>query len=442
MRSGFVAAAGTLALALGMAGGARAENLVIHAGTLIDGVSEKPRREVSIVIRDDRISEVDPGFISRSGFRTIDLSDKTVLPGFIDAHVHLQDIPEKAPGANLLLSTGDLYVVVQRNAYRELESGFTSVRDVGSSVDLPGIGRGTAAGFLIGPRIWSSLEPMGPVGGHSDPANGLPDEISIADRENALIHGPVDAVDKVRDHIRRGAKVIKLMPGGGVSSLTDDPNNLTMTDEEMKAAVDAAHALGVKVAAHAHGLKSINHAILAGVDSIEHGTLADAESYRLMREHGVVLVPTLSIGAWRMRILKDNPGQFSPQTRAKALAVLPRGPANVAAAYRAGVRIALGTDVSALQGGMPEAGEFALLVSAGMSPMDAIFAGTRNAAELIGSKDIGAVEAGRFADLVAVDGDPLRDISELQRVSFVMKGGQVFKADGRMRPLQATTPDR
>jgi len=430
-----------LALCASMAGSARAEDLVVHAGTLIDGLSDKPRHQISIVIHDDRISEIDDGFITRRGFRTIDLSRKTVLPGLIDAHVHLQDIPEKTPGANLLMSEGDLYVVVLRNAYRMLESGFTSVRDVGSSVDLPGIDRGFRAGFMQGPRVWSSLEPMGPVGGHSDPENGLPEGISVINRENALIRGPVDAVDKVRDHVRRGARVIKLMPGGGVSSLNDDPNNLTMTDEEMTAAVGAAHALGVKVAAHAHGLKSINHAILAGVDSIEHGTLADAESYRLMRERGVVLVPTLSIGAWRMRILKDNPGQFSAQTRAKAAAVLPRGPANVAAAYKAGVRIALGTDVSALQGGMPEAGEFALLVDAGMSPMDAIFAGTRNAAELIGSKDIGVVEAGRFADLVAVDGDPLRDISELQRVSFVMKAGQVIKIDGRMRPLQETSPE-
>jgi imidazolonepropionase-like amidohydrolase len=433
---------GALALGLAGAGGARAEDLVIHAGALIDGLSDKPRHQVSIVIHDDRISEVAEGFVTRNGFRTIDLSNKTVLPGLIDAHVHLQDIPEKTPGANRLMSTGDTYVVVLRNAYRAVESGFTSVRDVGSHTDLPGIDRGFRTGVLIGPRIWSSLEPLGPVGGHSDPENGLPDQISIADRETLLIRGPVDAVDKVRDHIRRGAKVIKLMPGGGVSSLNDDPNNLTMTDEEMKAAVEAAHALGIKVAAHAHGLKSINHAILAGVDSIEHGTLADAESYRLMREHGVVLVPTLSIGAWRMRILKENPGQFSPQTQAKALAVLPLGPRNVAAAYKAGVRIAVGTDVSALQGGMPEAGEFALLVSAGMSPMDAIFAGTRNAAGLIGSKDIGAVEAGRYADLIAVDGDPLRDITELQRVNFVMKGGQVLKVDGRMRPLQATTPDR
>jgi imidazolonepropionase-like amidohydrolase len=425
-----------------LVGAARAEDVLVHAGTLIDGLSDKPRHQVSILIHEDRISAIEDGFTTRIGFRTIDLSTKTVLPGLIDAHVHLQDIPEKAPGANLFMSTGDLYVVVLRNAYHALQSGFTSVRDVGSSADLPGISRGLSAGFLIGPRVWSSLEPMGPVGGHSDPENGLPGEITIGDRENALIRGPVDAVDKVRDHIRRGAKVIKLMPGGGVSSLNDDPNNLTMTDEEMKAAVEAAHALGVKVAAHAHGLKSINHAILAGVDSIEHGTLADAESYRLMREHGVTLVPTLSIGSWRMRILKDNPGQFSPQTRAKALAVLPLGPRNVAAAYKAGVRIAVGTDVSALQGGMPEAGEFALLVAAGLSPMDAIFAGTRNAAALIGSKDIGAVEAGRFADLIAVDGDPLRDISELQRVGFVMKGGQVLKSDGRMRPLQATTPDQ
>ncbi len=429
-RGGLLAGA---ALLTGLAAPALAKDVVIHAGTLIDGASPTPKKQVSIVIKDDRIVAVQNGFVTPAGAEVIDLSTKTVLPGFIDAHDHISSTGSRKPLNRFVLSEGDSTINASINARKQIETGFTTVRDLGSSeITAPAIIRAISAGQLVGPRYYTALQALGPTGGHSDRLNGLSPAITVAGREGAIIDGPEDARQKVREHRRNGATVIKIMPSGGVGSIGDDPHHLVMTDEEMVAVVETAHELGLKVAAHAHGKKAIDHAVIAGVDSIEHGTYADAESYALMKKHGTYLVPTLLVADAIYQNAIKSPETLPPTVADKAIAVTPTMIGNAGRAYKAGVKIAFGTDQSA-SSDRNKAEEFALLVKAGLTPTDAIFASSKNAADLMGApQDIGTVQAGRYADIVAVDGDPLADITILQKVGFVMKGGEVLKANGEM----------
>ncbi|MBS0284553.1 MAG: amidohydrolase family protein [Proteobacteria bacterium] len=435
MKTSILRGCAAAALVAGVLGGgsASAKDVVIHAGKLIDGVSATPRTQVSTLIRDDRITGVQNGFVTPAGAEVIDLSSKTVLPGFIECHDHISSNGDRRPLNRFTQTTGDATIAAVANARREIEEGFTTVRDLGSDgISAPAVIRAIATKQIVGPRYWTALQAMGPTGGHSDRQNGLSPAVSIAGRDAAIIDGPEDAVVKVRQHRRDGATVIKIMPSGGVGSIGDDPNHMTMTDAEMKAAIDTAHELGLKVAAHAHGKQAIDHAILAGVDSIEHGTYSDAESYKLMKEHGTFLVPTLLVADAIYQNAVKHPETLPPTVADKAIAVTPVMIGNAGRAYKAGVKIAFGTDQGATSD-RNKAEEFALLVKAGLTPMDAIFTATRNAAELIGTpQDIGSVQTGRYADIVAVDGDPLADITTLQRVEFVMKGGEILKTGGRM----------
>lgn len=225
--------------------------------------------------------------------------------------------------------------------------------------------------------------------------------------------------------------MIKIMPSGGVMSIGDDPNLQLMEDAEIKAVIETAHALDMRVAAHAHGKQAIEHTIELGVDSIEHGSFADAQSYKLFKQHGTYLVPTLLVGQRVYETAKAHPERLNPSTAQKALMIAPALTKNVRDAHAAGVKIAFGTDTFGLSAHGENAQEFKLLVAAGMTPMEAIQTATRNAADLLGSKDVGLVQAGRFADLIAVTGDPLKDVATLEQVDFVMKGGAVVKADGK-----------
>ncbi|MDE8651183.1 amidohydrolase family protein [Novosphingobium sp. H3SJ31-1] len=426
------AAALAMASILG-AGTACAKDFVIHAGKLIDGVSATPRTNVSIIVKDDRITGVQSGFVTPAGAEVIDLSGETVLPGFIDMHDHPSSNGDRRPLNRFVQTEGDAVIAAVGSARREVETGFTTVRDAGSGpLTLPAVNRAIAAGSIVGPRYWPALEPLGPTGGHGDRLNGLRPDISIAGRDAGIVDSPEEGRMKVREHHRRGAKVIKIMPSGGVGSIGDDPNHMTMTYDEMKAIVDAAHELGMKVLAHAHGKKAIDTAVKAGVDSIDHGTYSDAESYKLMKEHGTFLVPTLLVADAIYQNAVKSPETLPPTVAEKAIAVTPTMIGNAGRAYKAGVKIALGTDQGALSG-RNKAEEFALLVKAGLPPIEAIFTGTRNAAELLGdSENVGSVQTGRFADIVAVKGDPLADITVLQQVDFVMKNGEVLKQNGTM----------
>jgi imidazolonepropionase-like amidohydrolase len=409
---------------------AQAKDVVVHAGRLIDGISASPRVKVSILIHDDRIVGVQDGFVTPAGSEVVDLSTATVLPGLIDAHDHIMgQYSGKNPVAERVTTTSiDTAFGSVLYVKRTLDAGFTSVRDVGAETKtVVALKRAIASGKIPGPRLWVSGYPLGPTGGHGDPQNGMSPELDLHS-DLVTIDGAEDAIRTVRALKRDGVDLIKIMPSGGVLSIGDDPNHTLMTDAEITAVVETAHALGMKVAAHAHGQNAIVRASALGVDSIEHGSFGDAEAYRVMKAHGTYLVPTMLVADTVVRVAKAHPESLPPSSAQKALEVGPITMRNLGAAYRAGVKIAFGTD----QGMAPHgtnAKEFALMVAAGMTPADAIRAATVNAADLLGaSADIGSVQTGRYADLIAVAGDPLTDITQLERVGFVMKGGEIEKA--------------
>lgn len=415
---------------------AGAADVVIHAGRLIDGASKLERQQVSIIIHDDRIAAVENGFVSGpTGARVIDLANKTVLPGLIDCHDHITSTWRSVDPVRDQVTRSDEDDAIEStiSARNTLLAGFTSVRDLGASTRVVvALKRAVNSGVIEGPRMWVAGPVLGPTGGHSDNASGLNPEVGNPRWLENIVDSPEEARRTVRRLAREGVDLIKIAPSGGVLSVGDDPSLQLMQDDEIKEIVATAHSLGMKVAAHAHGKQAIDHAVRLGVDSIEHGSYADRESYALMKAHGVYLVPTLLIGAEGLKLADAHPEAFDPLTLQKGHVVVPMLSKNLHDAYKAGVKIAFGTDTIGLSRHGNNAREFALMVGAGMSPIDAIWAATHNAAELIGkSGDIGAVAPGKYADVIAVDGDPLVDIRVLERVEFVMQGGRVVKEDGK-----------
>ncbi|MCC2601297.1 metal-dependent hydrolase family protein [Sphingopyxis yananensis] len=413
------------------AGPALAKDVVIHAGKLFDGTSTSMRSNVSILITDEKITSVANGFVTPAGAEVIDLSKSTVLPGFIDMHDH---VTGGAFGRDKLRGT------VEQKAFQSvwnvraiLNAGFTSVRDAGANTELVVALRDAINAKIIpGPRLTVAGNAIGPTGGHGDPLNHIdPRWDRHDDWLLTVVDGPVAGMRAVRELHKRGANVIKIMSSGGVASPGDDPNLQLMNDEELKAVVDTAHSLNMKVLSHAHGKPGVDAAIRAGVDSIDHGTYADAETYKLMKERGTYMIPTLFAAQEIYDVAITNPESLPPTVAEKAIAVTPTMRKNALAAYRAGVKMALGTDQLGWRPHGENAKEFEYLVAAGIPAVDAILMGTRNAADLLGKSDqVGSIQAGRFADIVAVNGDPLKDITELQRVQFVMKGGEIFKEGG------------
>ena len=422
--------AAPLALLLAIATPVGARDVVIHAGGVFDGREGKVQPHRSILIHDDRIVAVEDGFVTLPGAEIIDLSQDTVLPGLIETHDHLAS---SAPGGLLAWATqshGDRTVMALVNARHDLEQGFTTVRDVNSDGEaVLAARRGIEQGDFPGPRIQTALEALGPSGGHSDMLAGATSGVVLPGRDYGVVDGVDAAIRQVRDHHRRGADLIKIFPSGGVLTPGDDPDALTMRPAEIEAIVETAHALGMKVAAHAHGKRAIDAAVRAGVDSIEHGTMADGESLKLMHERGVWLVPTPLVAVDTLDRIANTAG-IDPRIRAKADFYLPRASSVVGIAVRAKVRIAFGTDKTATATS-GKARQFALLVDAGMTPQAALLAATGGAADLLGeSKQIGVIAPGAFADLIAVEGDPIADITLLEKVRFVMKSGAVFRNDG------------
>ena len=411
-----------------------ARDLVIHAGRLIDGTGRSVQAQVSILIHDDRITSVQPGYVSPKGAEVVDLSTSTVLPGLIDDHVHITQSFHKGDPIHSAMTRTDYDDEIDGvlNARNTLMAGFTAIRDVGSETGVAvALKHAIASGQIPGPRMWVAGRALGPTGGHGDPLNGLDPELAHPGWTDNLIDSPEAARKAVRRLRRQGADLIKIMPSGGVMSIGDDPALQLMTDDEIKAVIDTAHSLGMKVAAHAHGKQAIDHAIGLGVDSIEHSTYSDAESYRLYKAHGTYLVPTMLVGSRVYEHARTHPEDLNPSTAQKALTVVPYMLKNLRDAYAAGVKIAFGTDTFGMSAHGENAQEFALMVGAGMPAMEAIKAATWNAADLIGdTADIGSIQPGRYADIIAVSGDPLKDITVLEHVAFVMKGGVVVKAGG------------
>lgn len=404
-----------------------AKDLVIHAGTLIDGVGDIPRQQVSILVHDDKILSVETGFVSPAGAEIIDLSSATVMPGFIDCHVHISVmLPSRANETEYRLTHSDIDRALDAAVFvrQMLQQGFTSARDVGGGDETVAIRNAVDQGKIPGPRLWVSLEPLGPTGGHSDARTGLDASLSDPEWMRSIVDSPDQARLQVRDHKRRGADLIKLMPSGGIASTGDDPHRQLMTNEEMRAAVETAHSLGMKVAAHLYPPEAIENAVRAGVDSVEHGSFATAETFALMKAHGTYLVPTLTVFDVFYAAARDRPELLRPGTAPKELAndLLPKR--NLPLAVKSGVKIAYGTDIGEGDHTM----EFGLLIGNGMTAMQALMAATRNAADLLGAAArVGSVQGGHFADLVATPGNPLENPEQFKHVSFVMKGGKVYR---------------
>jgi imidazolonepropionase-like amidohydrolase len=420
----------SLAVALLAAGTASGKELIIHAGALLDGLSETARQRVSIVINEDTVESIETGFIERPGATVVDLSGQTVMPGFIDCHVHIAALlPSRTNSTEYALTHNDIDRAFDGALFsREmLQQGFTSARDVGGGDDTVAVRDAIEAGKIVGPRLWVSLEPLSPTAGHGDSHSGLDSALSHPGWDNGLVDSPDEARLKVRQHKRRGATLIKVIPSGGIASTGDDPNLQLMTNEELRAVVETAHGLGLKVAAHIYPANAIENAVRAGVDSVEHGSFATAQTFALMKAHGTYLVPTLSVYEVFYTAAHDHPELLAPGTAAKELQYDPLPKKNLPLAVKSGVKIAYGTDLG--QG--DHTLEFSLLIGNGMSPAQALAAATRNAGDLLGAGEhIGSVQGGRLADLVATPGNPLEHPELLRHVSFVMKGGVIYRRNG------------
>jgi imidazolonepropionase-like amidohydrolase len=414
------------------AGSVAAQTVVIRAGRLIDGTGAAPVRNAVIVIVDGRISAVGPDVRVPDGARVVDLSDRTVLPGFIDAHVHLTMPVIGEPGwdnAIVRETAADFALRGAQHALQTLEGGFTTVRNVGASgfSDIA-LRDAINAGRVPGPRIEAAAHALGITGGHCDDTNGFVP--GVLGGEAGPETGAVDGLDAIRAAIRyqvkHGADVIKICATGGVLSEGDSVGAQQYMDDELAEVVAVAHSLQRRVAAHAHGTAGIKAAVRAGVTSIEHGSILDDEAVQLMKEHGTYLVPTLMAGEAVEQLAKS--GGLKGERADKALAIAPVMRQSIRKAVAAGVKIALGTDAGVMPHGR-NAHEFTLMVQwGGMTPMQAIVAGTSAAADLLGwSAHVGSVAPGRYGDLVAVHGDPLQDITVLEHVDWVMKGGEIVK---------------
>jgi imidazolonepropionase-like amidohydrolase len=406
---------------------AQSNTYVLRAARLFDGIGDALVEPGIVVVSNGTIQSVGSRAVP-SGATVIDLGDATLLPGFIDAHTHLtDDFNPDYNGAALLdlqRTVSEKAIRATVNARKTLMAGFTTVRDLGSSDFLDvGLRNAINAGIVPGPRMLVSVHALGSTGGHCDGGDSFSfGTLNHESRpEDGVINSPDEARYAVRFNIKYGADVIKTCASGGVLSPTDDVDAPQLSQAELDALVNEAHALRRKTAAHAHGAEAAKRAIRAGIDSIEHGTFLDDEAMRMMHDKGVFLVPTL---ATRVGLQESK---FPPLVDAKAQRALKQQDTMVKRALALGVKIALGTDAGVYPHG-DNALEFVLMAADGMTAAQSLKAGTTSAAELLGLSDqIGALKPGMAADIVAVPGNPMADIKVVQSVQFVMKGGIVYK---------------
>lgn len=403
----------------------------IHAGQLLDRPGERPRGQSTIVVRDGKVVEVRDGFAAPpAGAELIDLSDRFVLPGLVDMHVHLIGIGGDPLRERLLRAERDREDDLLQgvaNARATLQAGFTSVRDLGGDEHMIRALRDAIdAGQVEGPTIINAGRMISVTGGHGDGRNGLSDYFEGANHDAPinLCDGPDECRRAVRRQVGLGARVIKFAATGGVLSNVSGGLGRAMTPDEMRAIIETAHQLGRKVAAHSHAAEGTRAALEAGVDTIDHGSFLDDEAIRLFKAKGAYLVPTMI--APQTAVQQARSGQLPPATIPKAEQAAAAAMRSHAKAIAAGVKVAFGTDTGVSKHG-ENAREFALMVQAGMTPAQAIRAATVTAAEAMGRDDIGALAPGKAADVIAVSGSPLDDVTRLERVDFVMHRGVVAK---------------
>ena len=404
---------------------------VIHAGTLLDRPGKPPRRNASIIVRGGRIEAIEDGFVAApAGGRVIDLRDRFVLPGLIDSHVHLDS--DRAGNEGLLAGLTESAALhafeAEMNGRKTLGAGFTTVRNLGDGEGVVMALRDAVnRGWVVGPRILDAAQSISTTSGHMDARLGLDGDLHPVIGTENLCDGVEECRKAVRRQVGRGADVIKIATTGGVNSRIGAGLGAQMFDDEAKAIVDTARLYGKKVAVHAHGADGVAVALRAGAHSIEHGTLMDDQVIQLMRRTGAYYVPTLSTVNGYLERIAANPNAYPPDVRKKIDFRISITGKALEKAVPAGVKVAFGTDAGVSKHGR-NADEFELMVKHGMTPAAAIQAATVNAADLLGmAGEIGTLEPGKAADVIAVAGDPLSDVTVLKRVGFVMKGGEVFK---------------
>ena len=404
---------------------------LIHAGKVFTGTSNSLQENVTIVVEDNKIKAVKKGFAeAQEGDTVIDLKTSTVMPGLMDMHVHLSS-QHGGPQTYLerfSLNEADYALRAANYAKITLDSGFTTVRNLGDGYnETVALRNAISKGYATGPRIYTVAKSIATTGGHADPSNGLshllrPD----VGPKQGVVNGEAEAREAVRTRYQDGADLIKITATGGVLSVAKSGQNPQFMTDELEAIVETAKDYGMTVAVHAHGKEGMKRAIEAGVDSIEHGTYMDDEIRTLMKKHGTYYVPTILAGKFVADKAKID-GFFPELVRPKAAAIGPLIQNTFEQAHKAGVKIAFGTD-SGVSAHGDNAQEFSLMVEAGMKPADALLSATVNSASLLGISDIlGTLEEGKLADIVAVKGNPLDDISLMESVSFVMKDGVVYK---------------
>ncbi len=407
----------------------QAQTTYIHAGKFIDGKQDRVQNEVTIIVEGDKIIDVQRGFATPKGDAiAIDLKDKTVLPGLMDMHVHIEhQSSKKRYEEGFRLNEADVALKATVYCERTLMAGFTTVRDLGGTGVNVSLQKAIAVGHIVGPRIYTSEKSIATTGGHADPSNGVrKDLMGDPGPKEGVVNSPEDARKAVRQRYKNGADCIKITATGGVLSVAKDGQGPQFRMEELNAIIETANDYGMTTAAHAHGAEGMKRAVMAGISSIEHGTFMTDEIMQLMKQKGTYLVPTISAGkfvAEKAAIKGFYPDVIVP----KALTVGPQIQNTFAKAYKAGVKIAFGTDAGVSPHG-DNAKEFIFMTEAGMPAMEAIQSATMEAAKLLRIDDeLGSIEKGKIADIIAVDDNPIENIETLLDVKFIMKAGKIYK---------------
>jgi len=409
----------------------QAQTSYLHCGQVYDMTSKKSQSKMTIIVEGERIKEIKSGYLDAPADATvIDLKNKTVMPGLMDMHVHIEHESSKTRYMERFsLEPADVALRATKYCKSTLMAGFTTVRDLGGTGVNVSLKKAINSGHIDGPRIYTSEKSLATTGGHADPSNGVKSELrGDPGPSEGVVNSVEDAYKAVRQRYKNGADVIKITATGGVLSVAKDGSGPQFTIDEVKAVVDAANDYGMVTAAHAHGAEGMKRAVLGGIHSIEHGTYMTEEVMDLMIEKGTYYVPTIIAGKF-VAEKAATPGFYPAIIVPKALAIGPQIQSTFEKAHKYGVKIAFGTDSGVSYHG-DNGKEFGYMVEAGMSPIQALLTATVNASDLLRlSDDYGTLEEGKMADIIAVGSDPVEDISVMEKVDFVMKGGKVYKKD-------------